>query len=419
MSDSLLIHYNPKYATLATWSTVNTTGELTSRITHGALSEINTGNTREVIVLLHSQYLHINQLQLPAMNMQKTMKAVPFAIEEYIAQDIEDFHLVVTREKRGNLTSVAGIERELLKNILAVFNEHNIRIDKLLPDALCLPVETRQWACLQFEDDCYLQTQLHQGLVCACNLLPYVLREQLDKHRTAEPEQSALPEKILFFSEQDTDNELPSIDALPDDAAIEPVKVKYNQHPLVIFCGHYRQAEPLNLLQNEFKPRSKSSSYWSQWKLAASLAAVWLVLNLSVAGYEYSQLSSQNRELEQQIIATYKKTFPESKRIINPLAQMKQKLSELQSGASGNNQGLLFLLAAAFGENKVNDQDITLQSLAFRNNKIDLSLESTNLQAIQNLNNMLNSSDKIRSEITSSTAEKDKVRGNLRIEARG
>lgn len=424
MSDTLLIHYNPKFADQATWSMVNAAGELTYRITTGNLSELaESVQNQEVVMLLHSQCLHLNQVQLPAMNMQKTMKAVPFAIEEFIAQDIEDFHLVASRSKHSNLTSVIGIEREVLQTIIDLFSGHGISIDKILPDVLCLPVEKQQWACLKYHDDCYLQTDALAGAYTTQNLFGYVLNQLLARHSTQDPEVQTTtantPDRVLFFNEQQATEEFPAQDNLPQEASFEAVQVRYNQHPLVIFCGHYKQAMPLNLLQNEFKPRSKSSGYWSQWKLAASLAAIWLVLSLSVAGYQYSRLQQQNQELEQQIIATYKKAFPESKRIVNPLSQMKQKLKEMQSGASGGSNGLLFLLSEAFGNNQINNSNVTLQTLSFRNNKIDISLESTNLQSIENLNNMLNKSDSIHSEITSSTAEKDKVRGNIRIEAKG
>jgi len=61
-----------------------------------------------------------------------------------------------------------------------------------------------------------------------------------------------------------------------------------------VFCGHYKQALPLNLLQHKFKLKRKSSGYWHHWRLAASLAAAWLVLNLGVTGFQYMQLQDEN-----------------------------------------------------------------------------------------------------------------------------
>jgi hypothetical protein len=49
---------------------------------------------------------------------------------------------------------------------------------------------------------------------------------------------------------------------------------------------------------------------------------------------------------------------------------------------------------------------------------MDIGLDSSNLQAIENLNKNLNTNTAIKSEITSSSSEKNKVKGNLRIESR-
>jgi len=97
---------------------------------------------------------------------------------------------------------------------------------------------------------------------------------------------------------------------------------------------------------------------------------------------------------------------------------MEQKLEELKGNAGSGNKGLIYLLAESFGKLSQNKKDITLQSLTFRNNRMNIGLESSNLQAIENLNKNLNSNKNIKSEITSSSSEKNKVKGNLRIEGR-
>jgi general secretion pathway protein L len=186
----------------------------------------------------------------------------------------------------------------------------------------------------------------------------------------------------------------------------------------VVFSAHYRQAMPLNLLQNKFKPKRKTSGYWQQWRLAASLAAVWLVLHLSLAGFQLSKLQDENNITSAQIENIYKKTFPDSRKIVNPRVQMEQKLNELKNSAGSNSNSILFLLAESFGTLSHDKDNITLQSLTFRNSRMEIGLDSSNLQAIENLNKNLNSNTKIKSEITSSSSEKDKVKGNLRIEGR-
>lgn len=415
MSETLLIHYNIEHTHQATWALCNDAGELTGKISSGALDELSeaAANHRNV-VLLNSQCLHINQLQLPTQNLQKMLKAVPYAIEEFIAEDIENFHFVIAKNKHNSLTAVVGIDKITLQNIIQVFQQANITLEKVIPDVLCLAANGQQWVCLNYLDTSYLQTDTLNGMALSHDVLPYIVINKL-QDETQDP-----PEKILLFTEQENTAAFDQLqlDNLSNGEKLEKIDIVYNRHPLVVFCGHYKQALPLNLLQNEFKNKRKSSALWQHWRLAASLAAIWLVLNLALTGFQYTQIKSENNITKAKIEQVYKKAFPKSQKIINPRVQMEQKLNKLKSGTGSSNKGLIFLLAESFGTLSSDKINITLQSLTFRNNRMDIGLDSNNLQAIENLNKNLNSNNKIKSEIISSSSEKDKVKGNLRIEGR-
>ncbi len=411
MSETLLIHYNIDNAHQATWALCNDAGELTGKMTTGPLEELSKISANHgSVVLLNSQCLHINQLQLPTQNMQKMLKLVPYAIEEFVAEDIEDFHFVVSKNKHSDTTSVVGIDRTTLKNIIELFQQNNIVVEKIIPDVLCLAASDKQWSCLNFEQDSYLQTDTLNGMVLSHEILPYVIKNKL------QDEDQNKPEKILLFSEQGNPTAFDELQIDNDD--IEIINISYNTHPLVVFCGQYKQALALNLLQHKFKPKRESAGYWHHWRLAASLAVVWLTLHLGVTSFQYSQLKDKNNITKAEIEKIYKKAFPKSRKIVNPRSQMEQKLNALKGNSGGSGNGLMFLLAESFGTLSQDKKNITLQSLTFRNNKMDIGLDGANLQAVETLNKNLNDNNKIKSEITSSSSEKDKVKGNLRIEGR-
>lgn len=422
MSETLLIHYNINNARQASWALCNEHGELTGKIAHGSIDELKHTATSEAfagrpaVVLLNSYCLHITELQLPTQNMQKMLRAIPYAIEEYIADDIENFHFVVARNKHDSSTSVVGIDIATLENIIRVFQDTGLFVETILPDALCLPAakqaDETQWACLSYRDDRYLQTDRLNGMVFTEDVFPYVLKRMLHDGKTDRPK------KLLLFSEQENSETFDTLaQSLADEYEdIETIRVVYNQHPLVVFCGHYRQALPLNLLQHQFKAKRKTSGYLQHWKLPAALAACALVLHLGITAFEQQRLAKQNQLMHAQIEKIYRKAFPQSRKVVNPRVQMEQKLKELKS-AAGNKNDLLFLLAEAFGSLD-NIDSVSIQSITYRNRRMDISLDSKNLQAIENLNRQLNRNPNIKAEIISSSSEKDKVSGNLRIEGR-
>lgn len=411
MSETLLIHYNIENEQQATWSLCNEAGELTGKITTGSLEELSSiAHRYPIVVLLNSQCLHINELQLPTQNPQKLLRAVPYALEEVIAGDIDEFHFVINKNKHNNLTAVVGIDRTTLQNIIQIFNSHKINIEKIIPDALCLAANEEQWVCLNHENNTYLQTNQLAGMLISHDVFPYVLDSKLNDEKIDKPK------KLLLFNEQDNTDAFAQLSIDHDD--IETLNIAYNAHPLVVFCGNYKQALPLNLLQHSFKPKRKTSGQWHHWRLTASLAVVWLILHLGLTGFKAARLEQENIVDKAQIEKIYRQSFPKSKRIVNPRVQMEQKLNELKSSAGDSNSGLLFLLSESFGSIDQDKKNITLQTLNFRNNRMEIGLESTNLQAIETLNKKLNQSNSIKSEITSSSAEKGKVKGNLRIEGR-
>jgi general secretion pathway protein L len=223
------------------------------------------------------------------------------------------------------------------------------------------------------------------------------------------------PGKIVYYY---LDGEQPEFKPDEIDPDIEAVKIVYNTHPLVVFSGVYNTVRSLNLLQGKYKPRRKTTGQWYRWRLAASLAATWLLLYLGTAVFEINRLDNRNSELSVEIDRIFKKAFPNSTRIVNARVQMEQKLTELRGG--GNTGGSQFLaLLTDSAKTLSNQQGIQIQSIDFRNNRMDVGLTATNLQSVETLNKQLNASSMIKAEITSATSEKNRVNGNIRMERSG
>ncbi len=427
MSETILVHFDPASPERTHWSYCNTQGELSRPIRHGTLDDLAEARQGEsVVVLLDSRCLHLNHLQLPTRNSQKMLRAIPYALEDDIAEDVDDLHFVFTTDKTTGETHVAGINRHTLRDILGHFQDAGIQPESILPDCLCLGADRQQWCVLTHEQAIWLQTGAASGYRFDAGLLTPMLHALLGEQAPA------LPSKILAFSPggEANDDELaghirqtlvespPAEQAGDGDTAVETeiVPIRYNQHPLVVFCGQYKQARPLNLLQGEFKPSHGSDAYLRPWRLVAALGLLWLGLHLGMVNYQAGQLEEKNRQLRTDIARIYKQTFPESKKVVNPRVQMEQKLKQLKRGGPGKHD-LMFLLTEAFGATRPDPKAITLQTITYRNQRMEVRLDGNDLQAIETLNSKLNGNPAIRSEIASSSAEKNRVRGSLRIEA--
>lgn len=409
MASTLLLHYDPAKPDQATWSHTNNQGELTSRITSGSLGDAAlVADQHKVIVLLDSTNVHLNHVQLPTSNRQKMLRAIPYALEEQLAEDVDDFHFVIGKPDPHYGTPVAGIRKNTIENLLATFHEAGINVDAVIPDAICSPAAPHQWSVLFHGGKALVQFEALIGTVIDTANLPLILQANLNKAENK-------PEKIVCFF-LDGEEVEPGLDDI--DADVEIIKVAYNTHPLVIFCGEFAKAKSLNLLQGKYKPKRKSSGSWYRWRLAASLAAVWLLLYLGINLFELNRFDAKNRELSAQIEAIYKQSFPASKRIVNPRVQMEQKLAELKGGGGMQESQFLSLLTDSASVIS-NQKDIEIQSIDFRNNRMDIGLTGTNLQSVETLNKQLDKSASLKTEITSATSEKNSVRGSIRLQRTG
>ena len=409
MASTLLLHYDPARPDQATWTHVNNQGELTSKITSGSLQDASVvAEQHKVVVLIDSTNVHLNHVKLPTSNRQKMMRAIPFALEDQLAEDIEAFHFVIGKTESDYGVPVAGIRNDTIESLLERFSAAGITVDAVIPDAICSPIEDGQWTVLLYAGKALVQFDAQIGTVIDMVNLPLLLQSSLS-------EAEIKPEKIVYYY---LDGQEPEIQPEKIDTEVEGVTIAYNTHPLVVFCGVYNNVKSLNLLQGKYKPRRKTTGQWYRWRLAASLATAWLLLYLGTAAFEINRLDNKNSKLSVEIDRIYKKTFPGSTRIVNARVQMEQKLQELKGG--GNTGGSQFLaLLTDSAETLSNQKDIQIRSIDFRNNRMDIGLTATNLQSVETLNKQLNTSRMIKAEITSATSEKNQVNGSIRMERSG
>ncbi len=408
MADTLLIHYQPEQPNKATWALVNTAGELSNMLSQGSLNDVAPlADKHKTIVLLDSCNIYIDAVKLPIKNAQKLLRAIPFALEEKIADDIDELHFVAGKTASDGKTPVAAINNQILKDILNTLEASSIKPAALIPDSLCLTANETQWAILLQGDKSKLQFTHYQAAEFDRDTLPLLLSSELQNSDRQQPEKI-----ILFTADGDDANTDDIYKVIPEN--IELVKVSFNTHPLVVFCGQYKHALTLNLLQHAYKPEQKTNINWQRWRLAASLSAIWLCLSLGITGVQYSSFQEQNKKLQVEINNIYKKSFPKSKRVVNARVQMEQKLDALKGLSNPASTTSLMALLSASSSALSSEKSVSIQAISYRNNTIDVEVTAANLQSIEQLNKNLKA-EKLLSEITSSSSEKDQVKGNIRI----
>ncbi len=280
-------------------------------------------------------------VQLPTTKSRWLQKALPFAVEELLAEDVEQFHLSVGGQLADGRHRVYAVRRAWLTDWLALCGSQPPQ--RIEVDADLLSEEGSQLLCLG-----------ERWLLGGSGEARLALRGE-DWPQLAELCPSPRVARVA-----------------PGQAA--PAHVDEVHELAAPLAWLARQQAECNLAQGPFA-RREPSGHWSRWRPLAALLGLWLVLqwgfNLAQGWY----LQREGERYAQASEALYRELFPEDSKLINLRAQFDQHLAEAQGGGQQQLLQLLDQAAAAIGEEGARVQ---VQQLDFNAERGDLAL---NLQA--------------------------------------
>lgn len=356
------------------------------------IPDLASGN--KVVVFIPNEDVLLTHVKIPSKSKKQLIQAVPFALEERLAEDIETLHFAVHREEENSEAKVAVISHVHMEKWLSLLSEHRIQPHYVLPSLFSLPYQATTWTIISGQDKSHLRTSKWTGFSCATDLLAMFVEDELQKQT---------PEKILFSGD---DAQLEgALGELDKTSLINPNEVNHDDIVEVL---------DFSLLHNYSRGDSPLFNFdWKPWVPAASLAAALGVIWIGSLVWQNHQLDNKLNRTEAEIESVYKKTFPGS-RIQNAAVQMKQKLTELQK-ANGSAGGSPLHAIAAVSPFFKKFPDIALREIRQQNKEVLLVISAPNISRLENFKNALIKETALNIDIKSSTTTSDKVESTLAI----
>lgn len=297
-------------------------GELADARALSTLSE-RAGN-RAVDVLVAGDAVSLTTVTLPEKGQRQALKALPFMLEESLAQSVDELHFV-PGPRDGDTLHVAVAAHSLVQEWLSWLQDAGLKPRKLVPDCLALPLQGMDWALMEFHGQMLLRRGIADGIS--------VSRDWFDVLFPTLLEQRDTPPAIACYSQ---------FAAEGADCQPQPLEL-----PLLIMAQGYLDA-PFNLLCGRYTPKREYSKQLLPWKKVAVVAAIALVLGVANKGLNIYQLHSQTAALQAQTETLYRQVAGNS-RIVNVRSQMESLLRSLQGqGAGGELFEMLGNLQQAF-----------------------------------------------------------------------
>ncbi len=364
---------------------------------------------------------------LPTRSPRKIVQALPFALEDRLLGDPETLHFAYRVESDGSL-SVAVTARERLRRWEDALAQAGIKPVTLCPATLLVPWALDCWSLAFAEDEVLVRTGNASGFVTPLSptLPPTAMdggsagREAVSTGTNAE---AVLPPPLLAAALQDAANTQKTPDYLvvfnapldfPAESWSAQLKVPVRIEQASVWDKQDDPSTPLNLLQGQFEQKGQISGVLRPYFPAAVLLLIWMLGNFGVDLSDWWKLRRQHQEYTREMTGLLLASFPETKTVLDPAAQMQRSIDALLARSGKQERDLLPMLAKTATALRA-DPRVRLRGLRYADHSLTLELTWPTPSTPDAIRAALESAG-LRAEVLNLTPRAGEVDGRLRLQ---
>jgi len=370
-----------------------------------------------LIALAAGTQVLLTRITIPTQNRTKLLRAVPFALEDQLADDVGRLHFALGKREADGAWPVAVVERGWLDDWLARLDEHGLGLARLIPEVLCLPrlggspgsADGGQWTVLTEDATALVRTGDQRGFAGDRPNLDTLLSLALDEPGM-EP-----PGELLYLAD-------PRAEALelPPELTGVTLSRQAAGDLLALFGRQVNDPLAINLLTGDYAPKRKTTaSHLRPWAAVAALFMAWLVLDTGHTVLEQRSMRAQLASLDSQVLTLYRQVFPQARDSAQARTRVEGRLSQLRGGGGGQSGADLVDTLLLLGPVLQAGDNITVNGMTWRAGSLELELSTANLQSLDRLKQNLDGTDGLSAEVRSARSEDDRTQGRLLVKRSG
>lgn len=345
-----------------------------ARPERGTLAELAARAAGHRLVLIApGEAVTLTQARVASRQRSTLLKAIPYALEDSLAEDVEDLHFAAGPVAAGGTVPVAIVRHEVLQGWLSACTGVGITPSVVVPAPLLLPHQDDIWSVLVENNQALVRNDTWRGFATDRENLDLLLNLALSEAGEQRPQ------ALQVWGTASLELTDPAIDVRYQDAL---------SHPLEIFANGYHDDTRINLLQGPYSRQAHLGRWLRPWRAAAALAGVWLGLQLVFQVVEYQQLGREQELLQAQMAEVYKEAVPGARKVINPRVQLENWLREQRQSTGAQQAGFLELLYQG-GQVMTAFDEVALRGLRYKENQLDIDLEGGSLETLDRLKQRL------------------------------
>lgn len=278
---------------------------------------------RPLALILPGEWLSACAIVRPTSKARWMRQAVQYAVEEHLAEDVEQLHMALGAPLEDGRVRVLAIRRSLLSSLLEAAETAGLQIAAIHADYDLLPAHGQQ-VLLAGE----------RGLLGGAG------------------------EQRLIF---------PAADWALLEERLGEVELNQADDPFPLLAA--QRGTATDLAQGDFAIQ-RGSGQWQPWRPVAALLGLWLCLQVLFDIGQVVYLNRQGDQFAAQTQTLYQQLFPEDRRIVNLKAQFDEHLAQASSRNDERFLGSLQRVAGIMGA-----APLTVEQVSYSQVRGDLALQ--------------------------------------------
>jgi len=383
MADTLLLRLPRTAEQVASWLIVDAAGAPLASPESGPLElAAARGAGRRVCVVVSGTDVTLAEPEIPVKAGAKLQQLVPYALEEHLADDIDDLQFAIGK-RVGDSPRIptAVVTRALLDEWLAKLRSAAIEPDAIYADSDLLPVNPGHAVALLEEDAVSVRPPHGPAITLPTELIGDALEMS-----QAAPDPSGGTRGLLLYTDLATwERHSPEVEAAR--VRFDGLKVQLlSAGPLALFAQQLPTGAPINLLQGAYAPKTRAEGL-KAWRLAAMLLGALVALHVVGKVTELTLLKHRERQVDASIRDTFHKAMPGDPNTLDARHRMEQRLL----AARGVGGGLLPALQA-LAQARDAAPGTSLQTLSFKQGSLELKLSAPDAASLERVSQSMRSS---------------------------
>lgn len=354
----------------------------------------------EVVVLVPVEDCLLLEAEVAARGAEQLARAIPFAVEDQLAEPVEALHFSALPHPRGHGQLVAAVRRERLRGWLDDLAARGVRPDGMLVDALLLAPVTDGARVLVEEERALVRAGAARAFAATPDELP-------DWLALADLPRDADGRTRLHVAGA----RLPALDAarfiVERDAA--------DADPLTVLVAGLRGAVAPDLLTGAFAPRHRGEPVRRLWRATVAAAIGALLLGFGALLLDRVRLAHRVSALEGEIASVYAGIYPGAAVPANAVDRARADYRALGGApAQGGALELLATVAPVLGASP----QVFVKGVAYRGGVLELVLLAPGVAALDAVRESIATLPGLGAELAAASASERGTEGRLRVTRR-